>query len=281
MATRNHFLEVVGVSKTFEPDTAAQEPIQVIDNVSMNLEAGEFAVYLGPSGCGKTTLMRIVGGLETASSGEIILADERVTGPDRRKGMVFQAYTSFPWLTVLENIRFGTRYRDDIDAATKDEISRHYLHLVGLDDFADFYVNRISGGMRQRVAIARTLAAGPDILLMDEPFGALDAQTREFLQYQLLEISRIEKKAVIFVTHDVEEAVFLADRIFIFSARPARIVEEIRVGDVITGKRDLATKETRAFFDLRNRVRDLMRGETMVVNQAADRQPSVHSIQET
>ena len=281
MATRNHFLEVVGVSKTFEPDTAAQEPIQVIDNVSMNLEAGEFAVYLGPSGCGKTTLMRIVGGLETASSGEIILADERVTGPDRRKGMVFQAYTSFPWLTVLENIRFGTRYRDDIDAAAKDEISRHYLHLVGLDDFADFYVNRISGGMRQRVAIARTLAAGPDILLMDEPFGALDAQTREFLQYQLLEISRIEKKAVIFVTHDVEEAVFLADRIFIFSARPARIVEEIRVGEVITGKRDLATKETRAFFDLRNRVRDLMRGETMVVNQAADRQPSVHSIQET
>ena len=272
MTTRDHFLNVIDVSKTFEPDTPAGAPIEVIDNVSMSLETGEFAVYLGPSGCGKTTLMRIVGGLETASRGEIILAGERVTGPDRRKGMVFQAYTSFPWLTVLENIRFGTRYRDDIDAAAKDEICRHYLNLVGLDDFADFYVNRISGGMRQRVAIARTLAAGPDILLMDEPFGALDAQTREFLQYQLLEISRIEKKAVIFVTHDVEEAVFLADRIFIFSARPARIVEEIRVGEVITGKRDLATKETRAFFDLRNRVRDLMRGETMSANQAVARQ---------
>ena len=126
-------------------------------------------------------------------------------------------------------------------------------------------MNRISGGMRQRVAIARTHAAGPDILLMDEPFGALDAQTREFLQYQLLEISRIENKAVIFVTHDVEEAVFLADRIFIFSARPARIVEEIRVGEIIPGNRDLATKETRAFFDLRNRVRDLMRGEAAAV----------------
>ena len=273
MAARDHFLNVVDVSKTFEPDTPTGVPIEVIDNVSMSLEAGEFAVYLGPSGCGKTTLMRIVGGLETASSGEIILADERVTGPDRRKGMVFQAYTSFPWLTVLENIRFGTRYRDDIDAAAKDEISRHYLHLVGLDDFADFHVNRISGGMRQRVAIARTLAAGPDILLMDEPFGALDAQTREFLQYQLLEISRLEKKAVIFVTHDVEEAVFLADRIFIFSARPARIVEEIRVGEIITGKRDLATKETRTFFDLRNRVRDLMRGETMVASRGVERQP--------
>ena len=124
--------------------------------------------------------------------------------------------------------------------------------------------------MRQRVAIARTLAAGPDILLMDEPFGALDAQTREFLQYQLLEISRIEKKAVIFVTHDVEEAVFLADRIFIFSARPARIVEEIRVGEIIPGKRDLKTKETRPFFDLRNRVRDLMRGEATGVEQGVD-----------
>ena len=263
MANGDHFLNLVEVSKTFEPDTAAQSPIQVIDKISMNLEAGEFAVYLGPSGCGKTTLMRIVGGLETASSGEVILANKRVTGPDRRKGMVFQAYTSFPWLTVLENIRFDTRYRDDLDATGKEEIARHYLSLVGLDEFADFYVNRISGGMRQRVAIARTLAAGPDILLMDEPFGALDAQTREFLQYQLLEISRIEKKAVIFVTHDVEEAVFLADRIFIFSARPAKIIKEIRVGEIITGKRGLTTKETRPFFELRNRVRDMMRGEAM------------------
>ena len=270
MADLDHFLNVVNVSKTFEPETAAQSPIRVIDDVSMSLEAGEFAVYLGPSGCGKTTLMRIVGGLETASSGEVILANERVTGPDRRKGMVFQAYTSFPWLTVLENIRFGTRYRNDLDASEKDEVSRHYLGLVGLDDFADFYVNRISGGMRQRVAIARTLAAGPDILLMDEPFGALDAQTREFLQYQLLEISRIEKKAVIFVTHDVEEAVFLADRIFIFSARPARIVEEIRVGELIPGKRDFKTKETRSFFDLRNRVRDLMRGESAGVEHGVE-----------
>ena len=267
MGIRDHFLNIVEVSKTFEPDIADQAPIQVIDNVSMSLEVGEFAVYLGPSGCGKTTLMRIVGGLETASSGKVILANEKVTGPDRRKGMVFQAYTSFPWLTVLQNIRFGTKYRDDLGAEEKDEISRHYLNLVGLDDFADFHVNRISGGMRQRVAIARTLAAGPDILLMDEPFGALDAQTREFLQYQLLEISRIEKKAVIFVTHDVEEAVFLADRIFIFSARPARIIKEIRVGEIITDRRDLATKESRPFFDLRNRVRDLMRGETMVASR--------------
>ncbi len=255
------FLRVAEVSKVFDERGAGHQRIQVIDHVSMDLTAGEFAVYLGPSGCGKTTLMRIVGGLETATSGEVFLAGRKVTGPDRQKGMVFQAYTSFPWLTVKGNILFGTKYRDDITSAEKGEIAQHYMELVGLGEFAEFYVNRISGGMRQRVAIARTLAAGPEILLMDEPFGALDAQTREFLQYQLLQINRIEKKAVIFVTHDVEEAVFLADRIFMFSARPASIIEEIRVADHIPGERDMTTKETEAFFHLRNHVRDLMRGQ--------------------
>ncbi len=261
------FLRVAGVSKIFEAEGPSHAPIQVIDKVSMDLTAGEFAIYLGPSGCGKTTLMRIVGGLETASDGEVFLAGRKVIGPDRLKGMVFQAYTSFPWLTVLENVRFGTKYRTDINNAEKDEITRHYLDLVGLVEFADFYVNRISGGMRQRVAIARTLAAGPDILLMDEPFGALDAQTREFLQYQLLEINRVEKKAVIFVTHDVEEAVFLADRIFMFSARPATIIEEIKVADHIPGERTITTKETEAFFHLRNHVRDIMRGQARATEE--------------
>ncbi len=253
------FLRVDGVTKVFEGDGHLHPAIKVIDDVSMDLEEGDCAVYLGPSGCGKTTLMRIVGGLETATSGQITLAGEPVTGPDRKKGMVFQAYSSFPWLTVLENVRFGTRYRDDIGAREKEEVARHYLELVGLTDFAGYYVNRISGGMRQRVAIARTLAAAPEILLMDEPFGALDAQTREFLQYQLLEINREERKTTIFVTHDVEEAVFLADRIFMFSARPATIIEEITVGEHISGERSIATKETETFFHLRNHVRDLMR----------------------
>jgi NitT/TauT family transport system ATP-binding protein len=265
------FLRVAGVSKIFEAEGHGHERIQVIDHVSMDLTAGEFAVYLGPSGCGKTTLMRIVGGLETASGGEVFLAGRKVTGPDRQKGMVFQAYTSFPWLTVLENIRFGTKYRNDIDTAQKDEIARHYLDLVGLTEFADFYVNRISGGMRQRVAIARTLAAGPDILLMDEPFGALDAQTREFLQDQLLEINRVEKKAVIFVTHDVEEAVFLADRIFMFSARPATIIEVIKVADHIPGERHMDIKETEAFFHLRNHVRDVMRDQARATEEKLER----------
>ena len=271
MAQDMPFLRVDGVSKTFEGDTHHGD-IHVIDNVSMDVEAGEFVVYLGPSGCGKTTLMRIVGGLETATGGDIYIAGDKVTGPDRRKGMVFQAYTSFPWLTVIENIRFGTRYRDDIGEVEKQEITRHYLDLVGLADFANYYVNRISGGMRQRVAIARTLAAAPDILLMDEPFGALDAQTREFLQDQLLEINREERKTTVFVTHDVDEAVYLADRIFMFSARPATIIEEIRVGEHITGERTMETKESEAFFHLRNHVRDLMRDQARRTDEIAERE---------
>ncbi|MEX2650169.1 MAG: ABC transporter ATP-binding protein [Alphaproteobacteria bacterium] len=253
------FLHFDRVSKVFEPVDRGHRAIKVIDDVSLAIGEGEFVVFLGPSGCGKTTLMRMAGGLETASAGRILLGGEPVTGPDRRKGMVFQAYSSFPWLTVMQNVRFGLKYRRDVDAREKDAIARHYLEMVGLADFAGFFVNRISGGMRQRVAIARTLAAGPDVLLMDEPFGALDAQTREFLQYQLLEINRRERKTVIFVTHDVEEAVFLADRIVMFSARPASVIEEIRVVEHIPGERALETKTTTSFFRLRNHVIELMR----------------------
>ena len=216
--------------------------------------------------------MRIVGGLEVPTDGETLLAGQKITGPDRRKGMVFQAYTSFPWLTVIENIRFGTKYRNDISNAEKQQVADYYLELVGLTDFANYYVNRISGGMRQRVAIARTLAANPEILLMDEPFGALDAQTREFLQSQLLEINTTERKTTIFVTHDVEEAVVLADRIFMFSARPATIIDEIVVSKHISEERNIATKETEPFFHLRNHVRDLMRAEATRTQELTEHQ---------
>ncbi len=258
MPDYDHFLRIDHLSKRFEQKDR-DELITVIDNVSMTIDEGEFVVFLGPSGCGKTTLMRIVGGLETATSGTVILEGEQVTGPDRKKGMVFQSYSSFPWLTVLDNIKFGLKYRSDVSEEDKQEIARHYLELVGLKGFEDFYINRISGGMQQRVAIARTFAAGPDILLMDEPFGALDAQNREFLQVQLLEIRRAEKKTVIFVTHDVEEAVFLADRIFVFSARPASIIEQVTVGDYLPGERSLETKDKEEFFRLRNRIMGLTR----------------------
>jgi len=256
-----HFLEIDRVTKTFAVNGAA--PINVIDGISLNVEEGEVVLFLGPSGCGKPTLMRMVGGLETPPSGRIILEGKEVKGPDRQKGMVFQSYSSFPWLKVLDNVRFGLKFRTDIDAKEKDRIARHYLQMVGLGEFEDYWVNRISGGMRQRVAIARTFAAGPDILLMDEPFGALDAQNREFLQLQLRDLCLKERRTVIFVTHDVEEAVFLADRILVFSARPAKILEEIPIRDLLPAARDLKLRESETFFKLRNRILGLTRTQAL------------------
>ncbi len=262
MAATAPFLVIDNVTKSFAVGHGAS-PIRVIDGISMTIEEGEFIVYLGPSGCGKTTLMRIVGGLETLTTGRVVLEGEPVTGPDRKKGMVFQSYSSFPWLSVIDNVRFGMKFRSDISAAQKEELARHYLSMVGLKGFENYWVSRISGGMRQRVSIARTLAAGPDILLMDEPFGALDSQNREFLQVQLRDIRRAERKTVIFVTHDVEEAVFLADRIFVFAARPTTILEEIRVADFLPDERGLETKETEAFFRLRNRILGVTRAQAL------------------
>ena len=260
MAERIPFLEIDGVSKWFDDDRGGP-PTQVIDDISIGIEKNDFVIFVGPSGCGKTTLMRIVGGLERASLGEVRLDGERVRGPDRKKGVVFQSYSSFPWLSVLGNVEFGLKFRTDVNKKEKREIARHYLDLVGLSDFENFYVNRISGGMRQRLAIARTLAADPDVLLMDEPFGALDAQNREFLQVQLLDIRHKEKKTIIFVTHDVEEAIFLGERIFVFSARPARILEEIVVADHLPREHDLAVKATEDFFHLRNKLLAITRAE--------------------
>jgi NitT/TauT family transport system ATP-binding protein len=260
------FIAIERVSKSFQPDPRTPA-ISVIDDISIAIDKGELVVFLGPSGCGKTTLMRIVGGLETATRGRVLIDGQAVSGPDRKKGMVFQSYSSFPWLNVLDNIRFGLKFRDDLDAAEKERRAHHYLELVGLKGFERYYVNRISGGMRQRLAIARTLAADPDVLLMDEPFGALDAQNRDFLQAQLDVIQRSEHKTIIFVTHDVEEAVFLADRIFIFSARPGRILEEVRVSDYLPAERTLEHKDSEVFFKLRNRILGITRAQALRTEQ--------------
>ncbi|RWP03635.1 MAG: ABC transporter ATP-binding protein [Mesorhizobium sp.] len=252
------YIQFVDTAKSFGP-------VDVVRKTDLGLDRNSLVVFLGPSGCGKTTLMRMVGGLDEPSSGSIVLGGEKVVGPDRRRGMVFQSYSSFPWLTVEENIAFGMRYRKDIGAAEKAERMRHYLELFGLADFAGSYPNRISGGMRQRVAIARTLAAGSDVLLMDEPFGALDALTRERLQVELRQIQIREEKTVIFVTHDVEEAVFLADRIILFSRRPASVVADIDVAAQLGPQRPLEIRETQKFFELRNKVLHLIRNQTGVV----------------
>ncbi|MGF1499561.1 MAG: ABC transporter ATP-binding protein [Elainellaceae cyanobacterium] len=265
------FLQFDHVSKSFQADRKSS--MLVLDDISLQVKAGEFVVFLGPSGCGKTTLMRMVGGLEHPTKGQIFLEGDRITRTSRRQGMVFQSYSSFPWLTVYENVLFGMRYRRGLSRAAKQHRALFYLDLMGLNDVRNYYITQISGGMQQRVALARTLAADPDILLMDEPFGALDAQTREFLQYQLLNICQTEKKTVIFVTHDVEEAVFLGDRILIFSARPAHIIEDIQVSEFLLEDRTLATKESDAFFQLRNHILDIVR----VQAQQAER-PTHHSI---
>jgi ABC-type nitrate/sulfonate/bicarbonate transport system ATPase subunit len=247
---------------SFDRVTKKFGAIDVVAPTNLTVEQRSFVVFLGPSGCGKTTLMRMVGGLDHPSTGTIKLAGTTITTPDRRRGMVFQSYSSFPWQTVKENIAFGMRYRNDISADEKTKRCRHYMKLVGLEDFAEAYPSRISGGMRQRVAIARSLAAGSEILLMDEPFGALDALTRERLQVQIREIQSREHKTIIFVTHDVEEAVFLADRIVLFSRRPASIVADIDVKSMLGDDRNLEIRETQKFFDLRNQVLHLIRNET-------------------
>jgi len=246
----------------FENVTKSFGAVPVVSATNLSVARNSFVVFLGPSGCGKTTLMRMVGGLDSPSSGAIRLDGEIVTSPDRRRGMVFQSYSSFPWLTVEGNINFGMRYRHDLTDDERTARVTHYLRLIGMEDFRNAYPNRISGGMRQRVAIARTLAAGSDVLLMDEPFGALDALTRERLQVELRQIQREERKTVIFVTHDVEEAVFLADRIILFSARPAHVLRDIDVGAVLGPERPLEAREGEAFFRLRNEVLHMIRNET-------------------
>ncbi|RUO99573.1 ABC transporter ATP-binding protein [Hyphomicrobium sp.] len=231
----------------------------VAPSFNLDIARNEFIVFLGPSGSGKTTLMRMVGGLETPSSGEIRLRGQAIREPDRDRGMVFQSYSSFPWLTVAQNVAFGMKYRLDLTPDRKKARLDHYLKLVGLSDFSDAYPNKVSGGMRQRIAIARTLAAGSDVLLMDEPFGALDAQRREDLQIELRRIQQQDAKTIIFVTHDVDEAVFLADRIIVFSKRPARMLEEVDIAAELGPDRTLELRDSERFFKLRTQVLKFVR----------------------
>ena len=193
-----------------------------LENVSLEVRDQEFAVIVGPSGCGKSSLLYLTAGLHTPSDGEIRVADQLVTGPGADRGMVFQGYTLFPWLTVAENIEFGLK-RKRMPAPERKELVDHYLNEVGLTGFADNHPSQLSGGMKQRVAIARALANDPKILLMDEPFGALDSQTRLQMQQLLLRVWEHSKKTVVFVTHDIDEAILLGERVFVMGSKPGRI----------------------------------------------------------
>ncbi|PSQ56874.1 nitrate ABC transporter ATP-binding protein [Halobacteriales archaeon SW_8_68_21] len=204
------------------------DPVRALEHVSFSVADGEFVCLVGPSGCGKTTLFRVVAGLTEATNGRVLLDGTEVTEPTTDMGVVFQEYHLFPWLTVAENVGFGLE-RTDRSSAERERRVDEMLDLVGLTEFRDAYPKSLSGGMKQRVAIARALAVDPDLLLMDEPFGAVDAQTREMLQRELLDVWASTGKTVLFVTHDVAEAVALADRIVVMAADPGRVREVVDV----------------------------------------------------
>jgi len=215
------------VSKSF---VSGSDLRPVIDQVSLEIRDGEFLSVVGASGSGKTTLLNVAAGLVTPDSGEVRVAGKPVTGPGPERGVIFQQYAVFPWLTVRKNVEFGLRLKRSRNSRREARrIAEHYLDLVGLSDFADALPKTLSGGMRQRVAIARAYAADPDILLMDEPFGALDAQTRDRMQEVLLEILVKEQRTVLFVTHSVEEAVFLGNRVAILGGAPGRLLDVLTV----------------------------------------------------
>ncbi len=218
-------VRIADISKRYDTDDGY---VQALEGVSFDVADGEFVCIVGPSGCGKTTLFRIIAGLEDATSGEVYLGGHQVNGPTPNMGVVFQDYHLFPWRTVRKNVAFGLEKQDvpkDERRTRVDEL----INLVGLEGFENSYPKELSGGMKQRVAIARALAVDPALLLMDEPFGAVDAQTREMLQTELLEIWEQTGKTVLFVTHDVEEAVKLADRIVVMAKEPGRVDEIIDV----------------------------------------------------
>jgi NitT/TauT family transport system ATP-binding protein len=202
--------------------------MKAVEDISLDIRDSEFICIVGPSGCGKSTLLRMISGLEPVTSGEIRMGGKKITSPSPEIGFVFQEYTLFPWRTVAKNVEFGLELKK-MPPEEREKVAGKYIDMVGLEKFKDSYPHQLSGGMRQRTAIARTLAVNPEILLMDEPFGALDAQTRNILQEQLLDIWNKEKKKVLFVTHNVDEAVFLADRVIIMTARPGRIKEIVEI----------------------------------------------------
>ncbi len=253
-------LRIDQVSRTF-PARQGHAPTRALEPTDLSVGDNDFVTILGPSGCGKSTLLRIIAGLDRPTSGRVILDGREVTGP----GMVFQSYTLFPWLTVRENIAFGLRERG-ISEADRGKIADGFIHRVGLSGFENHWPKQLSGGMQQRTAIARALANDPKILLLDEPFGALDNQTRALMQEMLLGIWERDRKTVLFVTHDIEEAVFLGGRVIVMSARPGRIKAEIVVD--LPHPRSYKIKTTPEFVELKERLVEQIRSEALKV--AAD-----------
>jgi len=218
-------VEVQSLGKIFEAPTG---PVETLRDVNFKIRRREFVCIIGPSGCGKSTLVRMLAGLDTPTTGEVLIENQPVTGPGPDRGMVFQGYTLFPWMTVKKNVMFGLQMKN-VGADKADSEARQWIDMVGLTRFADSYPHQLSGGMKQRVAIARALANQPKVLLMDEPFGALDSQTRCSMQMYLKQIWMNVDITIAFITHDLDEAILLADRIIVLAAHPGRVIEIINV----------------------------------------------------
>ena len=251
------------VCHTYRP--ARGRPVLALDNVSLEVRDREFVSLLGPSGCGKSTLLYLIGWFLPVEAGSISVEDRVVSGPGPDRGIVFQHFALFPWKTVIQNVLYGLE-KQGMPRDERVQRAREYLELVGLGGFADSYPSQLSGGMKQRAAIARTLAIDPNILLMDEPFGALDAQTRSLMQVELLRIWQRTRKTVIFVTHDVQEAVFLSERIAVMSARPGHIKEVV---EARFDREDPGLMRSTPFVEMVDRVWDLVRAEAIAAQRTA------------
>jgi ABC-type nitrate/sulfonate/bicarbonate transport system ATPase subunit len=254
-------LQIAGVERRFAGAGGGTLALQA---TSLSVAENDFVTILGPSGCGKSTLLRIVAGLDHPTAGEVLLDGTRIAGPGADRGMVFQSYTLFPWLDVLDNVCFGLRERG-LPRAQQREIAQGFIAKVGLAGFEHHYPKQLSGGMQQRTAIARALANNPRILLMDEPFGALDHQTRELMQELLLGIWEAERKTVLFVTHDIDEAVFMAGRVVVMSARPGRIKLDRPVE--LAHPRHYSIKTTPAFAVLKAELTESVRVEVLAAQR--------------
>jgi NitT/TauT family transport system ATP-binding protein len=253
--SRDVVLKVEGLSRHFE---SSGKTITALDQVDFNVHRREFISVIGPSGCGKSTLIRILAGLETPSSGQVLCDGVPVKGPGADRGMVFQGYTLFPWLTVKKNIMFGLRNKG-MSASTAEIEARQWVKIIGLDKFEDHYPHQLSGGMKQRVAIARAMANNPQILLMDEPFGALDAQTRATMQHHLIQLWKNVSLTVLFITHDLDEAIYLSDRIIVLGANPGHIQEIIE--NPVPRPRSQSQFVTPRFLATKSRLQTLIHGD--------------------
>lgn len=246
-------LDVASLYKQFPTKRGT---LLALKDINMHVETGEFVCAVGASGSGKSTLLRLVAGLDMPTSGSITVDGTEVTGPGSDRGMVFQKYTLYPWMTVQRNVEFGLKLQGMPPKQRKEQASE-YLDVVGLTPFANALPKELSGGMKQRVAIARALACQPKILLMDEPFGALDVQTKEAMQLFLLDLWQRTHCTILMITHDVEEAVFLSERIYVLTARPGTIQQEIKVQ--LPDERTYEMKRNASFLDYKNQIVDLLR----------------------